>query len=90
MILSKPSRFGTNIQLRPETNDQVSTMKNGMTAFAGVLLLIGLVFTGISLALALTLSAWWYIAVALCGAYSVVIFAWLVVMRKIMAKVATF
>jgi hypothetical protein len=90
MINRKPSRFGTNIQLSPKNNNEVKTMKNGMTAFAGVILLIGLIFTGISLVLALTLSPWWFIAVAVCGAYSVVITTWLVVMRKIMNKVSTF
>ena len=90
MINRKPSRFGTNIQLRPETNDHVKVMKNSMTAFAGVLLFIGVIFTVRPLLLALLVSHWWFIAVAICAAYTIITAAWVGVMRKLMNSVPTF
>jgi fatty acid desaturase len=68
-----------------QTDQQVfSTMRKGTTVFAGAVVFVAVILTAGAVALAVTVSPWWYIAVAICGGYSLITTVWMFIMNRLM------
>lgn len=62
----------------------INTIQKGVSVFAGAVTLVVTLLAAGSFALAMTISPWWFIAVAVFGGYALISAIWLYVVRMML------
>jgi Flp pilus assembly protein TadB len=82
----RPSRPSDARRRLIDTAEPLRTAKNGFSALLGAVLLVAVILTAVSFALAVSVSRWWFIGVAICGGFSLIVSVWLFVIRKFLSN----